>query len=1061
MKFLKGLCKRSVWCVLTGFFAIMLAVVIVGGNIAGTYSSSINGLLGINPYEVVGSEENATYFESDYLKTDAEGNAVYDDRAMREASMQIAENVASDGSVLLWNNEVGGQNTLPLAEGSRISLFGIGSVNYKISGGGSGEISSSPGNNLKAELERTTAEGGPGFKVNGTLFNAYSGLRSSYGTSNVQGKLTKDTAYNGSNGYLDERYREFYVNEVPWTVLNEKIPGGVESTLQDGKNTKGYGDAAVMILTRDGAEDGDTWFHTAECYDNNYLDLSYEEAGVLSALQRLKEAGTVKKIVLILNTASVMQMKHIAEYGVDACILVGAGGIASFKAIANLLSGKTNPSGRLVDTIAYDIDSAPATENFGDFRWTQSGANLPTNINVYNNSYVVYREGIYVGYRYYETRYEDAVMNKGNASSSAGVKAGSGSWRYADEVAFPFGYGCSYTTFEYSGLKVTHEEGGYGGTYHVTVTVKNTGGLAGKTAVQVYLQKPYTDYDVRNRVEKASVELVGFTKTETIPAGESRVYTIQVKGSEFKSYDTYGAGTYILEKGDYYLATGADAHDALNHILAQKGYTSADGMVDSLGNPFNGKAELAARISVTNDDFESYSSSEWTGADIGNRLSDGDLNLYAGTKDDQSVAYLSRNNWQATYPSAVSLKCGNAVMVSDMQYSHGAIADDGSEMPVQSAVTADEEYLKLLEQERLKLINFKNMEFDDPLWQNLLDQLSLSDMNTMLSGGYLNLIGATSVDAPGGVAADGTSGVRNANPTTGDLMGFPTQTVMAQTWDVELIEKLGVAFGHECLHANTVELYAPGANMHRTPYGGRNWEYYSEDGFMTGKMLAAEVKGLQSKGIIVCAKHFAFNDQEINRCGGSTWMNEQTAREIYLKGFELGVNEGEVMSLMSSFPRLGCKWVGLYAGLFTDILRGEWNFNGFVETDSAFGQYYMTHYGARAEGLLAGVDFWMSGGHTDTYGLGTPADGKLFWELYHENARVVKAMREACHRVLYAQLHSAAMNGISAASEIVYVTPWWIAAIEKAKLAVGVIAGLCAAMAVASFVLYATVWKKD
>lgn len=1017
--------KRSVWLLLTNFFSIWFVIATVGGGLANNYSSTINAMLGINPYEQVNTgNSNPIYFPSDYLKI----NGTYDDEAMRNASMDVAERAASEGIVLLWNNEVEGEKALPLKENSRISLFGIGSVDYKYSGGGSGEIKSAPKRNIKAELEETTANGGPGFKVNGTLFNAYSSLRDTYGTSNAQGSKTKDARYNGTNGYVDERYREFYVNEPAWDVVNSKLTNGIEASLVGSKNTKGYNDAAVMVITRDGSEDGDTWFHSNECLDDTYLDLSKEEADILNRLQNYKKEGKIKKIVLILNTAGIMQMKNISQYDIDACILAGCGGVTSHKAIANVLSGKVNPSGRLVDTIPYDIDSHPSTKNFGDFRWTSStGLPGPSTIGVYNDFYVAYQEGVYVGYKYYETRYEDCILNQGNASNLVGGICSSDTWNYDQEVAFPFGYGLSYTTFALSNYEVSHQDGDFGGTYTASFDVKNTGSLSGKTSVGIYLQKPYTDYDKEHGVEKPSVELVGFTKTDVLNPNETKRYSVEIKGSELKTYDTYGKGTYILEKGDYYLSASFDSHEAIQNILSSK------------ANHEGGTKDLVYKIKVEKDDFVTYSKSEQSNFEIQNQLSDADINLYSGTQD-QKIKYLSRNNYLDTYPtSAVSLSCVNDQMVKDMQYGHGDIESVG-ELPTFDTVTS--------KVGKLTLAMLMKLDYDDPMWQDLLNQMSFEEMNKMLSGGYLNLYGASSIAAIGGAAADGTSGVRRDNPTLKTQMGFPTQTVMAQTWNLPLIEELGVAFGHECLHTNCVQLYAPGGNLHRNPYGGRNWEYYSEDSYLSGKMLGAEVKGIQKKGIIVCAKHFAFNEQEMNRCGVATWLNEQTAREVYLKVFEIGIEDGKIASLMSSFPRLGCRWVGNYDGLFTSILRNEWGYHGFVETDSAFDQPYMTVTAARAEGIIAGVDFWMDGAPS------------MQFANYAKNATVVNAVRESTHRMLYAILHSSAMNGVGSDTIIVEITPYWKKAIVVAQISFGVIAGVCLSMSIASIVVYEMNKKK-
>ena len=399
-----------------------------------------------------------------------------------------------------------------------------------------------------------------------------------------------------------------------------------------------------MTITRDGSEDGDTWFKSEECFDNNYLDLSFKEAEIIEKLIDYKNQGKIKKVIVILNNASPLQMKHLLNYDIDACLLAGEGGLSSFMSLGDILSGKANPSGALVNAIAYDHYSAPATVNFGDFKWSEY-KNLPeTNLGVYNHFYNVYQEEIYIGYRYYETRYEDTILGINNASSSAGIKNSNTNWKYQDEVAFPFGYGLSYTNFEFSNLKVEHIDGDFLGTYKVSIDVKNIGNVKGKTPIQVYLQKPYTEYDIENGIEKASVELVGFEKTDLLEPGENKTYEISIKGSDFKTFDTYNKKTYIVEKGNYYLSIGEDSHAALNNILANKGKNKDNGMVDSRGKSTDGNNKLSYKIIINEDDYETFSKSEYTNYKIENQLQDGDVNLYEGTKD-QKQKYLSRSNW--------------------------------------------------------------------------------------------------------------------------------------------------------------------------------------------------------------------------------------------------------------------------------------------------------------------------------------------------------------------------------------------------------------------------------
>lgn len=1005
----KKLFNESVWTMLSVFFGVMLAVVIVGSNIAEQYQSPINGVFGINPYVKVntlaeGETEDTEYYKSDYCNQDGS----YDNEAMRSHSEELALQTALEGSVILWND---GQ-ALPLAKGAKISLFGMSSVNYLYLENGSGGMSVVPkGSSLKSVL--TDA----GFEVNNTLYSKYMSCL-------------------GNGARTMSPYK---TGEPSWSEL-----GSPASSVSK------YGDAAVMILSRESGEGRDiTEYVTNEHLDkNNFLELDVNESNVLARLKELKDNKQISKIIVLINTAHAMCFEHLAkDYGVDACVWVGEGGRMSYEQVAGVLTGEGEypVSGHLTDTFTYNAKSAPAYVNYGkdsayspisdgvDTEWDWYGG-----IKTHNGRYVVYQEGIYVGYRYYETRYEDCVLGNGNADGSAGITAGSGSkWSYSEEVAFPFGYGLSYTTFDYSDFSVEIE----GENYKISLTVKNTGMVySGKETLQVYLQKPYTEYDKTTGIEKSSVELAGFAKSDKLAPGQSQRLTVTIKAEDFKTYDAYGKGTYILEEGDYYIAAGRNAHDALNNILAAKGKTTADGM------DYNGDSSFVQKITISNNDYEKYSKSTQTGYEITNRFDNADLNLYEATAD-QHITYLSRKDWDATYPVSVSaLKCVDDKMVYDMQVGHEIAANDGDEMPVYGTVTAEEG--------ELTLAMLMDLDYDDEKWQDLLNQMTLEEQQWMCSYGLHFLAGAESVAAPGLKAKDGPCGIKESN--LGMQMAFPCPTTMAASWNAELIEKMGDAMGMEVLHLGFTGLYAPGANIHRTAYEGRTFEYYSEDGFLSGAMLSAEVKGLQNRGLIVFTKHLALNESETCRIGVCTWANEQSIREIYLKPFEYAVCEGYMNGVMSSFNRLGCVWSGAHKGLLTEVLRNEWGFVGLVETDSVSGAVAangeMTHMidsNAKAAGLLAGNDVWMDGG-----------SGSYF-EDYADNPTVMLALREACHRILYTQLHSNAMNGISTSTRIVRITTWWQITLTAIKICVAVIFSICLIMAVISYVLLIKRRKND
>lgn len=990
--------KISLWSLLTVFFAIMFAAVMLAESITGEYALWINNFLKIDPYSKVTGEEESEqdmrYYTSDYEFIDSEGNLYYDDEAMREHSIQTSLKAATDGSVLLWNN--GG--ALPLGEGAKISFFGGASMSYLYHGGGSGYVQITTNETLKSACESEEY----GLKVNGVLWNAYKQSNYSRGSKSGLGS--------------DKNYLEYTINEIPWTRISTAVNSSI----------KNYGDAAVMVISRMNSENGDTFFRATECLDENYLDLSKTEESVLKELVNLRNNGSVKKVILLINSPAAMQFKHISKLGLDACLWVGMGGSASYKQVAALLSGKANPYGRLTDTYVYDNDSAPATVNFGDFTFTQTDSRVPANTDYScNNKYVVYQEGIYVGYRYYETRYEDAVLGQGNADSAAGVKAGAGGWSYADEVAYPFGYGDSYTDFTYTNFtKPRKTDGGY----EVSLTVKNTGsGYSGREVMQVYLQKPYTDYDRTNGIEKASVELVGFAKTPELAPGESATLTVTVPEYEFKTYDSYNSGTYILEKGDYYLAAGVNAHDALNNILAAKGKTVSDGMDK------NGNSAFAHKITVSKDDFKKYSVSPYTKKAITNQFDNADLNLYDGTEG-QEVTYLSRSDWESTYPQPVQLSCTGDIMANDMQYGEYPNADPADEMPIFGTVTSP--------MGKLTLPMLKDLAFDDPTWEDFLNQLTWEDANKLVTNGANQHVAVIDLIVPPMWTDDGPCGIRQKRvpPPAGSMMAFPCNSLIGCTWDTEIVKDLGDAFGMEIMHVGYTGIWGTGANIHRTAYSGRNWEYFSEDGFISGKMFAAHTAGLQQRGVIAFTKHFALNDQERNRYGETVWANEQTIREVYLKAFEAGVTEGKANGIMSSLTRIGCTWAGRHKGLLTGVLRTEWGFTGICETDAKAGEHQWNDH-ASACAVIAGQDLWLGSGSADAF------------NEYRDNATVCKAIREACHRIVYNRLHSNAINGYSTNTKIIYNTPWWVTALKTVQIVSGIITGACLAMAVASIVI--------
>ncbi len=922
--------KVTLWKTFSILF-LVFAIILSGASIiVPMFDNALGAFMGGSFWEVENEDENAIYYEMDFA-TDEERTAYGAD---------ICYQVEAEGAALLLNN-----GALPLAAGSKVSAVSTSSVSLVYGGTGSGNVDASKADNLKVALEKS------GFEVNPTLWDFYlTGEGANYSRESGAGETA---ALMGS----------FNVGEAPWSVYTEDVKTSIAN----------YGDAVIVPISRIGGEGSDAEF--------TYLQLDENEKSMFEGLAAMKAEGKISAIIVLLNTSNPLQVEFLKnnEYTIDAVLWTGGVGANGTNAVADILAGKVNPSGSLVDTYCYDNFSAPAMKNavpvvYGGY--VEEEGLIPN----YAETYMIYQEGIYVGYKYYETRYEDYVMGTGNA----------GEYAYNDDVAFPFGHGLSYTEFTYSDMSVNYNAST--DQFEVTVTVTNTGDVAGKETVQVYSQSPYTQYDIDNGVEKAAVGLVGFGKTAVLEPGASENVTVLVDKRDLASYDTYGEGTYILDAGDYYLTVATDSHNATNNILTAKGFSveNTDGRMDVDGN-----AALAYQWTQEAFDATTYATSV-NGTPIVNQLSLADPNLYEGTAG-QNVTWLTRNDWTGTYPSdeAIVLQLTD-LLIKDLQRCRYNAADyETVEMPVMGADNG------------LKLYDMIGKDYDDPQWEALLDQLTFDEMVGLIGDSFHWRMPAESVQAPGSRDENGPQGLTVA--LFGSSLGvettaFTSEDVMAATFNRELMYEVGKVIGNDCLAADVVCLYGPGANMHRTPYGGRNFEYYSEDGFLSGAICAAEVKGIQDKGVDVVIKHFALNDSEQDRIGLGVWVNEQAAREIYLKAYQEAFEEAGANGVMTAYTRWGAVWSGGVKGLMTNILRQEWGNNGMSITDNV-----ITPMVTGVDGVLAGVT---------TYDAMLP---NINNELpgYENDPVIVTAMREACHHNLYAMANSSGMNGIGADTVIV------------------------------------------
>ena len=786
---------------------------------------------------------------------------------------------------------------------------------------------------------------------------------------------------------------DFSINECPLSVMRD---AGVLDSME---NT-----TPVYVLKRVAGEGRDMprsmYNHAVSAEDKakSYLEPDSTELEILQYLN-----DNFDNTVLVVNSNAAVELDWLADFpNIKSVLIVPTTGTYGAESLANILSGAVNPSGRTVDTYAADASVSPAAQNFGDYQYLDESGNLTK----YN--YVSYEEGIYVGYRYYETRYEDAVLNQGNV----------GDFDYDSEVCYPFGYGLSYTTFDWSGFATSWS----GKTCTATVTVTNTGDVAGKDVVELYAQSPYTDYDRANGVEKSAVELVAFAKTKLLEPGESQTVTVTFDESQLAAYDRNAARTWVLDAGTYYVTAAHNAHDAANNVLAAKGASVA-------GNKSQAGTYVPANTEV---DVTTYATDSLTGEAVTNRLDDA-----AG-----DVTYLTRADWEGTFPthdgeptSQVST-WGNEINGEDgVSYTYGKVASADLLAKLDSTdsgnpdVKAWEGDLTYGAGNGLSLIDLRGLDYTDPLWDKLLDQLTPEDYNLMISRAGYGTDYVASVDKPAGTDADSTSGWSWG----GTGMTFCNPMTVAQTWNQELAYRLGNMIGNESLLGGATGWYAPAMNIHRTPYSGRNGEYFSEDSFLSGAMASQEVKGAAEKGVYTMMKHFAFNEQENHRgdrngqYSMATWMNEQSARELYLKPFEMCMKVGDVdlnylkqkadgtyenatrkiracQGMMTAFNRIGSTWVGGSYELLSGIVRGEWGFDGWIITDNADTGVFMD-----AEQMIeAGGDAKL-----------TTQDQSSMWSFDSGDAVSYRYARESLHHLLYTMANGHSMNGAMHGSKFV------------------------------------------
>lgn len=1009
--------KRNLWRGLTTCTASLLTVAIAAGSLVDSYRTDIDKFLGTKSSAMVTENtegEDLYSFKSDYSSTTELLDAIED----------LGERMSEEGTVLLKNEN----NALPLTqdETQKLSLLGFSSY-YPVQGGDMGSsLNVNKGTDADTVdfVEALTAKG---FGINADLQSLYKSLEADFKTEiNMWGNIFE--YYHITAPATDG----VFISKEPSQEKMAGVNSGWKDTLQN------Y-NVMLVTIARSSTENG-TYLPGVEGVDASQnlnqtdpLGLSDDERDLINAAVEAKNANG-GKVIVMLNNANAMEIDEIKNNeGVDAILEVGLPGGYGFYGVADILSGAANPSGHLTDTYAVTNANSPAAQNFGNYAWTN--ADPAMNINAEE----VEAEGIYTGYKYYETRYADTVLGQGNADASVGSSTGQG-WNYDNEVSYPFGYGLSYTTFAQTLKSVDVDLEAR--TVTAEVEVKNTGNVAGKDVVQLYTSVPYTDYDIEHKVEKSAIQLLDYEKTDVIEPGASQTVTITADAQDMASWDSTCSneagttGNWILDNGTYYFTVGNGAHEAVNNVLAAQNHAVA-------GN--------AANVQTWN--LETFDSSSFAvtlnGTPVENQLQDADLNYWM----EDTVTYLTRNDWAGTWPKTYKDLTATDEMISAMADDYSTIEANGD--PSSVTFGADN---------GMTLANLKGVtDITDERWSQLLDQITLEEclIRTSLGGTSTKII--ESLTSPEVIQNDGPNGFNsyplgqyaNSDASTGDpcviaeddpnreyKMGvMANETVIAQTFSKQMAAEWGSIVGNYSLWANTAIWWGVGTNLHRVPYNARNHEYYSEDAVLTAGQGAAVIEAGHAYGVIIAPKHLAFNDTEINRTGIAEFMTEQAARENELRGTQDCIEEAGALGVMTTYNRVGCVTSNAHTGLLLNILHKEWGFKGLMSEDFIQDPTYTKIRMAVHNGVTMTCN---TGDNT----MAAVMEKWPYWSV--ENASQSEELLRDLKQVMlyqnYAIANSNAMDGLSASTHIEKLNTWYDNLILGLRLGFGALTVLCVAM---------------
>ena len=1039
--------RTGLWRGLTSLMCFVLALSVIAGNVLESNAATIDTYMGTQSERM--ESDGALYDKftpsEEVLNADGTGNS----HALIQKAIDLNRRQAYEGSVLLKNEN----NVLPLASGANVTLLGIRS-HKPILGSAFGVKVWGPVINLEQALRdsrtdfaHTIADSAStnfatGEVTIGPTMDSWTGEEFDFDGAGYQVNPTMIDIY---EKLLADFHHEY--NEGAEEVFDPREPslGDIAAVNANYKDSfTQYGDAAIVVISRASGESHD------------YLPggvvegLGMEEPLALSQNERdaialAKECS--KKVIVLINSSTSVEIADLKEDpDIDAILWIGTPGAYGMLGVADILSGKVSPSGGLFDIFTARNMSAPAMQNMGNFRYSNADGTVTRGGGMFGGNtgmYIMEAEGIYVGYRYYETRYYDCVAGKGNAASSAGAYASAGNWNYDDEVTYGFGYGLSYTTFDFAfegepefNVK-KNDNGSIDATAAFKVKVTNTGDVAGKTPVQIYGQAPYTE----GGLEKSAVQLLNYDKTQVIQPGESEVVTVVVDLQYIASYDVDlndGEGGYILDPGAYYFAVGNGAHDALQNIMAKQGMN------------VTANAELAYEREITEDFISrtAFSVSK-TGEKIVNQIPYADWNYFQPGE----VTYLSRSDWEGTWPKTYdNMTLTSQELIDNLNGKYYTIKTDDDV----SAIIWEEA-------NGLRFYDMWGVDYDDEKWDQLINNMTLEEAQYLATYGGPSIPGAETIgtvetymteNAGNGVAVN-----LNASKDTGapwniassDPNGnwhpeiFGNSPLTASSFNPQLCYDLGAFIGEESLFVGIPILWGPGLNTHRHAYNGRNGEYYSEDPILSGVTAMEFAVGALKYGLIAAPKHYAFNDQETNRSGVAPYMTEQRAREVELRAYQYAFEATKydtddfdqgMRGLMISFSKIGSVECTASKGLMTNILANEWGFRGYAVTD-IYDDFDI--YGAV---LTSGATCYDTRGMAGFY-TNTTLDGGRFSDqvdgstinavVFAGDAEAQNAIKASVHKILYAMSQSNLMNRYDASTRVVKLPVIWRTAYQAVE----------------------------